>query len=80
MFQWLLSWCINEEKVIWYQLELGNYLADISTFALMTTGAFSRNVGKIFSELKLVPDNLFFIYSVNIGVVLNETIDLFFFR
>ena len=25
---------------------------------LMTTGAFSRNVGKLFSELKLVTDNL----------------------
>ena len=32
-------------------------------FALMTTGAFSRNVGKLFSELKLVPDNLLFIYA-----------------
>ena len=28
------------------------------TFALMTTGAFSRNVGKLFSELKFVTDNL----------------------
>ena len=28
------------------------------TFALMTTGPFSRNVGKLFSELKLVTDNL----------------------
>ena len=27
-------------------------------FPLMTTGAFSRNVGKLFSELKLVTDNL----------------------
>ena len=27
--------------------------------ALMTTGAFSQNVGKLFSELKLVTDNLF---------------------
>ena len=26
----------------------------INTFALMTTGAFSQNVGKLFSELKLV--------------------------
>ena len=38
--------CINREKVI----------------ALMTTGAFSRNVGKLFSELKLVTDNLLSIY------------------
>ena len=28
------------------------------TFALMTTGAFSRNVGKLFSELKLVTNSL----------------------
>ena len=28
--------------------------------ALMTTGTFSRNVSKLFSELKLVPDNLLF--------------------
>ena len=27
----------------------------------MTTAVFSRNVGKLFSELKLVPDNLLFI-------------------
>ena len=49
-----VGFCINEEKVIWYQLEL-------TPFAPMTTGAFSRNVGKLFSELKLVPDNLLFI-------------------
>ena len=29
----------------------------------MTTGAFSRNVGKLFSELKLVTDNLLSIYK-----------------
>ena len=28
------------------------------TFALMTTGAFSGNICKLFSELKLVTDNL----------------------
>ena len=33
----------------------------IRTFTLMTTGAFSQNVGKLFSELKLVTDNLLFI-------------------
>ena len=35
----------------------------LSAFALMTTGAFSRNVnvGKLFSELNLVTDNLLFI-------------------
>ena len=30
----------------------------LNPFALMTTEAFSRNVGKLFSELKLVIDNL----------------------
>ena len=29
----------------------------------MTTGAFSQNVGKLFSKLKLVTDNLLFIYA-----------------
>jgi len=29
----------------------------------MMTGAFSRNVGKLFSELELVTDNLFSIYA-----------------
>ena len=35
---------------------------------LMTTGAFSRNVGKLFSELKLVTDNLLFIYTKLVSV------------
>ena len=35
-----------------YQLELGKEFADVSS------GAFSQNVGKLFSELKLVTDNL----------------------
>ena len=34
-----------------------------SLFALMTTGAFSQIIGKLFSELKLVTDNLLFIYA-----------------
>ena len=29
----------------------------------MTTGAFSQNVGKLFSKLKLVTDNLLYIYA-----------------
>ena len=36
-----------------------NVCSHFFTFALMTTGAFSQNVGKLFSELKLVTDNLF---------------------
>ena len=35
-----------------------NVCSHFFTFALMTTRAFSRNVGKLFSELKLVTDNL----------------------
>ena len=35
-----------------------NVCSHFFTFALMTTGAFSQNVGKLFSELKLVTDNL----------------------
>ena len=35
----------------------------MNMIALMTTGAFSQNAGKLFSELKLVIDNLLFIYA-----------------
>ena len=31
----------------------------------MTTGAFSQNASKLFSELKLVTDNLFIISAVH---------------
>ena len=41
-----VGFCVNEEKVI-------------CSLALMTTRAFSRNIGKLFSKLKLVTDNLF---------------------
>ena len=54
-----VGFCINEEKVICCQLELRKYFANIR--ALMMTGALSRNVGKLFSELKLVTNNLLFI-------------------
>ena len=43
-----------ERKVICCQLEFRAMM----TFALMTTGTFSQNVRKLFSELKLVTDNL----------------------
>ena len=46
----LVTWNMIEEKVI-------------LSFALMTTGASSGNVGKLLSKLKLVPDNLLFIYA-----------------
>ena len=35
-----------------------NICSHLFTFALMTTGAFSQNVSKLFSELKLVTANL----------------------
>ena len=35
----------------------------VITFAMMTTEALSWNVGKLFSKLKLVTDNLLFIYA-----------------
>ena len=44
-------------------LSSGNNLLTFQLNALMTTGAFSRNIGKLFSELKLVTDNLLFIYG-----------------
>ena len=34
--------------------------------ALMTTRAFSQNVGKLFSDLKLLPDNLAFMYYYDV--------------
>ena len=44
-----------------------HYSGYIFTFALMMTGAFSQNVGKLFSELKLVTDNLHLkFYSVSL--------------
>ena len=51
-----VGFCINEEKVICYQLELGMFQLN-APFTLTTTGVFSGNVGKLFSELKLVTNN-----------------------
>ena len=44
-------------KVICYQIEFGKSFADVST------EYSSRNIGKLFSKLKLVTDNLLFIYA-----------------
>ena len=38
-------------------LQIDAFVHTLFTFALMMTGAFSQNVGKLFSELKLVTDN-----------------------
>ena len=35
-----------------------NVCSHFFTFVLMTTGAFSQSVGKLFSEFKLVTDDL----------------------
>ena len=48
-----------------------NVCSHLITFALMTTEAFSRNISKIFSELKLVPDNLLFIPRLLSDVLYN---------
>ena len=44
------------------------------TFALMTTGAFSRSIIKLFSELKLLLDNLLFIPYTLSGMKKNMTV------
>ena len=56
--------CINEEKIgyllpTWARKRTCrhfNWMLQLS-FTLMITGAFSQNVSKLFSELKLVTDN-----------------------
>ena len=54
---------IDEEKVISYQLELGKQLADVLTEC--SSRHHGKNVGKLFSELKLVTDNLFIYAEAN---------------
>ena len=46
-------------------------LPKYNTFTLMMTGAVSQNIGKLFSELKLVTDNLLFtnIVSTNFSTL-----------
>ena len=40
-------------------LNIHVYSGTSFTFTLMTTGAFTQNVGELFFELKLVTDNVF---------------------
>ena len=40
------------------RIAMNSNVCNSFTFSLMTTGAFSRNAGKLFSKLKLVTDNL----------------------
>ena len=62
MVSQLAACSINEEKAICYQLELPTECSSCpSGQKVMMTGAFSRNVGKLFSQLKLITDNLLFI-------------------
>ena len=63
VFQWLLSWLLHKwrERLSGTNLSSENNLPMFwlnAPVALMTTGAFSQNVSKLFSELKLVADNL----------------------
>ena len=62
-----ISWGHFAQRPITKLMSLEKKLADVSTecsshhqdaFTLMTTGAFSQNLGKLFSKLKLVTDNL----------------------
>ena len=52
----------SEEKVICYQFSLENNLPTFRPNAPVVIRV-SQNVGKLFSELKLVTDNLLFIYA-----------------
>ena len=52
---WRFDWMLQSSSVLGFDLGVEK------TIVLMTTGAFSRNVGKLFSKLELVPDNLLFI-------------------
>ena len=56
---WCMRWYMKRLSVTSFSLE-NNLMFRLT---LMMTGAFSRNVGKLFSELKLVTDNLLFIYA-----------------
>ena len=58
--QWLLLFCCMLHKwTEWYLLP--TWAENNFTFTLMTTRTFSWTISKLFSELKLVTDNLFFI-------------------
>ena len=61
-----VDFCIDQEKVI--NLSSENNLPTFRLNApviLTTTGVFSQIIGKLFSELKLVTDNLLFIHNVH---------------
>ena len=62
MFQWVLSWLLHQ----WGRLSVTNLSLDKTLLSfqlnapvvIRTKDAFSRNVGKVFTALKLVTDNL----------------------
>ena len=58
MYFFLQILCVNSAEVT-VKTCMHMYFT-IVTCALMTNGALSRNIGKIFSELKLVTNNLLF--------------------
>ena len=50
-------------------LSLENYLSMVQLMlspCMMMTGAFNRNINKLFPELKLVTDNLLFTHETNV--------------
>ena len=61
-FQRLLSWLLHKRRK-GYLLPSWAQKTTCWGFKWMTTGTFSRNISKLFSELMLVTDDLFFIYK-----------------
>ena len=57
-----------ENNLLMFQLN-----APVIIRVKVVTGAFSQSIGKLFSKLKLVPDNLLFIYAEPI-VVKNKSL------
>ena len=66
-WSWLLDCCDEEtgreEQSLTSNGVYHNVCSHFFTFALITTRALSRKISKLISELKLVTDNLLFIYS-----------------
>ena len=58
-----VGFCINKRRLFVTNFSSENNLPMFrlnAPFTLMTTGAFSRNVRKLFSKLKLVTNNLLY--------------------
>ena len=58
------DWSVSHtyQKHLYHFLEGKGCMVWVDRLALMTTEGFSPNIGNLFSELKLITDNLLFIY------------------